>query len=114
MYNRKQRRDMEKKLGLYTQYQQMSETKKAEVRKKRIAAGKQIHLNNMQTVEDQRENNRSERFAKALQNLIASGMEESVAESLLIKNIELEEQREEKLFARRERQMAAFLAKEKK
>ena len=114
MYNRKHRRDMEKKLGLYAQYQQMSHDKKGEVRRKRIATGKQIHLNNMQAVEEQREKNRSEKFAQILQDLIASGMDEKPAEALLVRNIELEEQREEKLAARRARQTSARLAKEKK
>jgi hypothetical protein len=108
MYNRKQRRDMEKRVGLYRQYSQMSETQKAEVRRKRIMAGKQIHLNNVQKVEEALDNARSERFAKALQNLIASGIEESAAEAMLVRNIELEEERAEKLLARYERQRAAF------
>ena len=110
MYNRRKRREMEKNLGLYAQYLQMGAAQKAEVRKKRIATGKQIHLNTMQTLEEKRDNDRSERFAKALQNLISSGMEESAAEALLIRNIELEEQREEKLIKRYERQKAEYLA----
>jgi len=102
---------MEKRLGLYREYSQMSESKKAEIRKKRMMAGKQIHLNNVQKVEEQLDNARTERFAQALQNLIASGMEESAAEALLVRNIDLEEARAEKLLARRERQAAAAVSK---
>lgn len=97
---------MEKRLGLYREYRQMGESQKAEIRRKRMMAGKQIHLNNVQKVEESLDAARTERFAKALQNLIEGGMDEKAAEQLLINNIDREEARAEELLARRERQEA--------
>ena len=98
---------MEKKLGLYKQYQQMTATEQAAVRKKRAAAGKQIHLNNMQEVEGKKEAQTAERYSELLQALIKKGVDEKDAEALLIKNIELCEQREERLHARNEKRKGA-------
>ena len=51
MYNRRQRRETERQLGLLKAYKNMSEKQKAEVRKRRAETGKQIHLQNQQARE---------------------------------------------------------------
>ena len=48
MYNRKQRREMEKNLGLFKELHKMTESQKAEVRARKQATGVQIHLKNVQ------------------------------------------------------------------
>jgi len=67
MYNRKQRREIEKKTGLMKEYQNMSDTKKAEVRQRRRAVGKQIHLQNVQAREQYEQEQEALRYAKRIE-----------------------------------------------
>jgi hypothetical protein len=95
---------MEKDLGLYKQYKNLSEKEKAEIRKKKMMAGKQIHLQNTQEAENQRIQREAESEAKAMQGLIESGHTPEQAEAIVRKNRELAEKRATKLAARAERQ----------
>ena len=82
MYNRKQRREIEKKTGLLKEYQNMSDEKKAEVRRRRMAVGKQIHLQNVQAREQYELEQESLRYAKRIeniQNLLGTTSEEATA-----------------------------------
>jgi hypothetical protein len=67
MYNRKQRREIEKKTGLIKEYQKMSDKQKAEVRQRRMAVGKQIHLQNVQAREQYEQEQEALRYAKRIQ-----------------------------------------------
>lgn len=67
MYNRKQRREIEKKTGLMKEYQNMSEAKKAEVRQRRMAVGKQIHLQNVQAREQYEQEQEALRYQKRIE-----------------------------------------------
>ena len=69
MYNRKQRREIEKKTGLMKEYQNMSESKKAEVRQRRMAVGKQIHLQNVQAREQYEQEREALRYANKIQHV---------------------------------------------
>ena len=90
---RKDRRKLEKRVGLFKEYRKMNEAKRAEVRKRKQAAGREIHLRNMQEYENNLIQQDSERYARMLQNLIKSGWTEDQADSILSKNIEIEEKR---------------------
>ena len=104
MYNHKQRREMEKSLGLYKEYKNMSEAQKAEVRKKKREAGEQIHLRNLQEWENQRIQAEAEAEAKQLQAWMDGGKTYEEASSIIAKNREVAESRAAKLAARKERQ----------
>ena len=104
MYNHKQRRDMEKNLGLLKEYQGMSEKDKAEIRKKKMDAGKQIHLRNTQESENARIQAEATREAEILQNLIAGGKTYEEAEAQVKRNREHAETRALKLAERKRRQ----------
>jgi hypothetical protein len=67
MYNRKQRREMEKNLGLMKEYAMMSPEKKAEVRKRRMETGKQIHLQNVQAREQYEQEQEILRYQKRIE-----------------------------------------------
>ena len=67
MYNRKQRREMEKNLGLMKEYAKMSPEKKAEVRKRRMETGKQIHLQNVQAREQYEQEQEVARYQKRIE-----------------------------------------------
>jgi hypothetical protein len=67
MYNRKQRRDIERKTGLMKDYVNMPEAKKAEVSSRRMAVGKQIHLQNVQAREQYEQEQESLRYAKRIE-----------------------------------------------
>lgn len=69
MYNRKQRREIEKKTGLMKEYQNMSDAKKAEVRQRRMAVGKQIHLQNVQAREQYEQEQEALRYANRIQHV---------------------------------------------
>lgn len=67
MYNRRQRRDIERKTGLMKEYSNMSEEKKADVRSRRMAVGKQIHLQNVQSCEQRDQEQEAQRYANKIE-----------------------------------------------
>jgi len=98
--SRKSRRDLEKRIGLFKEYRKMNDKQKAEVRKRKQATGRELHLRNVQEYENRVIQQDSERYARMLQNMIASGMSEDQADTILSKNIEIEEKRAAKKAAR--------------
>ena len=106
MYNRKQRREMEKQLGLFKQFNQMTEAQKAEIRARKQASGHQIHLKNIQELENQKVQTEADNYAKVVQSLMDTGKTYVEAEEIAKRNIENENKRREKLAARAERQKA--------
>jgi len=107
MYNRKQRREMEKQLGLFKEFNKMSESQKAEIRSRKNATGQQIHLQNIQELENQKMQAESDSYARVVQGLMNSGKTLEEAEEIAKKNIEVEDNRRKKLAERAERQKAA-------
>jgi hypothetical protein len=79
MYNRKQRRELEKKVGLLKTYQNMSEKDKAELRKRRAASGKQIHLQNQQAREQYEMEQEVLRYQRMLVRFQDEGMSDEDA-----------------------------------
>jgi hypothetical protein len=104
MYNRKQRREMEKSLGLFKELHKMSESQKAEVRARKQAAGQQIHLKNIQELENQKMNAESDSYARVVQGLMNTGKTLEESEEIAKKNIASEDNRRRKLADRAERQ----------
>jgi hypothetical protein len=83
MYNRKQRREMEKRLGLLKEFANMPESKKAEVRERRAATGKQIHLQNVQAREQYEQEWEAQQYQKRIAFWESAGMtnEEATAKT---------------------------------
>jgi len=106
MYNRKQRREMEKQLGLFKEFNKMSESQKAEIRSRKNATGQQIHLKNIQELENAKVQAESDNYAKVVQSLMDSGKTLEQAEEIAKRNIEIEDNRRMKLAERAERQKA--------
>jgi len=106
MYNRKQRTEMEKQLGLFKEINKMSESQKAEIRARKKATGHQIHLKNVQEFENQKVQSEADNYAKVIAGLMESGKTYVEAEEIAKKNVENENARREKLAARAERQKA--------
>jgi hypothetical protein len=104
MYNRKQRREMEKQLGLFKELKKMSESQKAEIRNRKNATGQQIHLQNIQELENQKVQAEADSYARVVQGLMNSGKTLEEAEEIAKKNIEHENNRRVKLAERAERQ----------
>jgi hypothetical protein len=104
-YNHKQRRDLEKTLGLLKKYKSMSFEEQEEVRQRKLAAGKQIHLNNVQENENRAVQTESDAYANAVQSWMKEGMTYEEADAMARKNVEVREKRLEKLAKRRERQL---------
>jgi hypothetical protein len=114
MYNHKQRREMEKNIGLLKEYKNMSEAQKAEVRKKKRAAGEQIHLRNLQESENARLQAEAELEAENLRGMIERGYTQEHAEEVVRNNRELNEQRAMKLAERKRKQEERFATKNTK
>jgi len=74
MYNNKQRRSLEKRLGLDKLFRKLSEEKKREVRSRRIKAGKEIHLQNVQKLEQERQEREAEWYKKRIEFWQSSGL----------------------------------------
>jgi uncharacterized protein YpmB len=101
MYNRKNRRETEKQLGFIQDYQNMTEAEKAEVRQRRREAGRQIHLQNSQNVENARITAEADKEAKLIQSFMDSGMDEAEAKRIVENNRMLTEKRALKLHAKK-------------
>ena len=105
MNNHKERRELEKKLGLLKKFKNMSFEQQEEIRQRKIAAGKQIHLNNVQEAENRSAQAEAEAYAANLQMWMSSGMTYEEADAMAKKNGEIQERRLEKLAERRARQL---------
>lgn len=111
MYNRKERRNLEKRMGFFKEVKEMSAEKQAEFAKRKREAGHQIYLKNLEDTTNKLMEAEAERYSARIAQLVESGLEHSEAEKVLEKNIANEEARKEKLAARRERQAAAYAEK---
>lgn len=67
MYNGKQRRDIEKSLGLNKLYKKMTKEQQAEMKLRKRQAGKEIHAQNIQAIEQTKEKLMTEWYSKRLQ-----------------------------------------------
>lgn len=101
MYNRKQRRELEKKSGLLKMYQNMSEADKAELRKRRAASGKQIHLQNVQAREQYEIEQETLRYTKMIERFQSEGMSDEEATAAADAQLKIEQDRWEKKTAKR-------------
>lgn len=101
MYNRKQRRELEKKVGLMKTYQKMSDKDKAEVRKRRMASGKEIHLQNVQAREQYEQAFEAELYQKKITSFQETGMTNEEATAHVDQLYALENARWEKRQLRR-------------
>ncbi len=104
MYNRKQRREIEKNMGLLSTFSKLSQKQKFEISHRKIEAGKQIHLKNIQELENQRINQEADAYAKQLQRWMESGKTQEEAEAILTSSRQIQEARAAKKAARKERQ----------
>jgi hypothetical protein len=96
MYNRKQRRELEKASGLFEQYQKASSKEKSEIRERRRLAGHQIHLHNVQEAENASRERAAELEAQQLRSMIEKGTSEEEAKRILANNQEVRRKREER------------------
>lgn len=96
MYNRKQRRELEKKAGLLKIYQNMSEADKADLRKRRAASGKQIHLQNVQAREQYEIEQETLRYTKMIERFQTEGMTDEEATAAADALLKLEQDRLDK------------------
>lgn len=103
MYNRKQRRDIEKASGLLKEYQGMNAEQKSEIRLRRKMVGDQIHLQFLQEQENLRLEAAAECEAKMIQNYIADGKTEEEAKRIIENNHLVAQRRFEKLRKRNEK-----------
>ena len=101
MYNRKQRRKIEKELGLLKEFKKLSPEGKKEVQKRKRDAGIQIHLKNVQERNHNLEMASAEREAKMIQSLIESGKSEEEVMRMIENNRRVQEKKNLKLAAKK-------------
>lgn len=103
-YNRKQRKQLMKQLGISTK----NETRKTRQERvtRSIEAGKQIHAQFIMQVENDVRNQLSEKEAKKLESTIASHGEE-FAKRMQENNARVEQERKDKQRAKKERRESA-------
>jgi len=95
MYNRQQRRKIEKNLGLTKEYSKKSEKEKSEIRHERIEKGKQIHAKNTQEIRDRQAEADALRFQQRINSLLK--LNYTIEEATKIAEIEYEEEMQETL-----------------
>jgi hypothetical protein len=101
MYNRKQRRKIEKELGLLKEFKKLSPTAKREVQKRKRDAGIQIHLKNVQETNHNLEMANAEKEAKMIQSLIESGRTEEEVMRMIENNRRVQEKKNLKQSAKK-------------
>ena len=101
MYNRKQRRELEKTAGLQKIYQSMSEADKAELRKRRAASGRQIHLQNVQAREQYEIEQETLRYTKMIERFQSEGMNDVDATAAADALLKIQQDRWEKKHTKR-------------
>jgi len=89
MYNRQQRRKIEKELGILKDYSKKSEKEKAEIRRTRIAKGNQLHTKNTQELEEKQAERETLRFQERIATLTRAKY--SIEEATKIAEAEYEE-----------------------
>ena len=82
MYNRKQRRLIEKELGLFKKMKTATPEQKKEIQKRKREMGRQIHIRNTQEAQHALETARAENSAKLIQSLIEKGKTPEEAEKI--------------------------------
>jgi hypothetical protein len=89
MYNRQQRRKIEKELGILKDYSKKTEKEKAEIRRARIAKGNQLHTKNTQELEEKQAERETLRFQERITTLRKANY--SIEEATKIAETEYEE-----------------------
>jgi len=101
MYNRKQRRDMEKKLGLFKQFALLPKDKQEEIRERRAATGKQIHLQNQQSREQYEQEYETKKYQQRIDFWKNAGLGDEEAVSKTDEEYRIDNERWEKKRARK-------------
>lgn len=96
MYNRQQRRQMEKNLGLFKAQEIMTGEKKNEIRQRRLATGKQIHLQQIQAREQYEEEFAAKQYQKRIDFWVNSGLDQDAAQAVVDEEYRLENEKFEK------------------
>ena len=100
-YNRKERRQLAKQLGLKKKYESPQE--KSERISRSIAAGKVLHQQYQMMVENDLRTRAAEREAKAFQNLVDQVGEDKAIEIIKMQRMISEEQEQKDLLKQQER-----------
>ncbi|NBO21783.1 hypothetical protein EBU94_00360 [bacterium] len=101
MHNRRQRRKLEKELGLLKEFKKLSDAGKKEIQKRKRDAGIQIHLKNVQEANHNLEMANAEREAKFIQSLIESGKSEEEVMRMIENNRRVQEKKDLKRAAKK-------------
>lgn len=96
MYNRQQRRQMEKRLGLFKAQEVMTGEKKNEIRQRRLATGKQIHLQQVQTREQYEEEFATKQYQSRVDYWLSTGVDQEVATAKVDEEYRVENEKFEK------------------
>lgn len=101
--NRKQRRTLEKQLGLAKQYKNSSESEKIKIRKRKREMGDKIHQQNIENTFNDQMAAVEKSQMDFIQKMINSGKSSEEARSILDNNIKIKEMRAYKLEEREQR-----------
>lgn len=108
MNNRAQRRRMERMFSMLQENKNLTPAEriveKAGIRNRKKEAGKQIHNQHLQNVENSLREQRAEREARTVQGLVDIGYTAEDAMDLINRNKTIQEEREESLNRRMHRQ----------
>ena len=96
MYNRQQRRQMEKNLGLFKAQEKMTDEKKNEIRQRRLATGKQIHLQQIQSREQYKEEFEAKQYQNRVDYWLSTGLDQEAATARVDEEYRIENEKFEK------------------
>lgn len=109
--NRRERRRLEKQMGLMKTYQTSNTEKRNEIRTRRKEMGRMLHQQHLQRIENENRQRAEDTEVKILNDLISSGKSEEEAKQILQQRYADAEERENKREARKQRQLEKLEAK---
>lgn len=97
MQNRRERRLMEKQMGLRKIEKSLPTEEREAIKQRKADYLKQSAMMKLQEAENKRINEEAEAWSKRIQSFVDNGMTFEQAEAMLIKNREIDEKRRERL-----------------
>lgn len=101
MYNRQERRNLEKKLGLFKAQDKMSDKQLADIKERRVATGKQIHLQTIQSREQYLQEFEAAQYTKRVAFWVKNGLSEELATAKVDEEYRIENEKFEKAYQKK-------------
>jgi len=101
MYNRQQRRQMEKNLGLLKAQERMSDKQLTEIKERRRATGKQIYLQTVQSREQYLQEFETKQYSQRVDFWLKQGLDQEQATAQVDEEYRIENEKFDKNYEKK-------------